>query len=142
MGTDGFGIPQMGGLSPFNPQIMICDKPDKSDQLGSPSQLEIAEKKNAAVSVEPRKLAIPREVVIDPVETARSPEKEDTVRTLDISETREPQRNRVAVCYANSNKVANQSVYYSRYENLLGCSRFERPVGGLDQLEVGLFGLN
>jgi N4-gp56 family major capsid protein len=31
MGTDGFGIPQMGGLSPFNPQIMICDKPDKSD---------------------------------------------------------------------------------------------------------------
>jgi N4-gp56 family major capsid protein len=30
-GTDGFGIPQMGGLSPFNPQIMICDKPDKSD---------------------------------------------------------------------------------------------------------------
>lgn len=31
MGTDGFGIPQMGGLSPFNPQMMICDKPDKSD---------------------------------------------------------------------------------------------------------------
>jgi N4-gp56 family major capsid protein len=31
MGTDGFGIPQMGGLSPFNPQVMICDKPDKSD---------------------------------------------------------------------------------------------------------------
>jgi N4-gp56 family major capsid protein len=31
LGTDGFGIPQMGGLSPFNPQIMICDKPDKSD---------------------------------------------------------------------------------------------------------------
>jgi len=31
MGTDGFGIPQMGGLSPFNPSIMICDKPDKSD---------------------------------------------------------------------------------------------------------------
>src|SRR5215471_96637 len=31
MGTNGFGIPQMGGLSPFNPQIMICDKPDKSD---------------------------------------------------------------------------------------------------------------
>jgi len=30
-GTDGFGIPQMGGKSPFNPQIMICDKPDKSD---------------------------------------------------------------------------------------------------------------
>jgi hypothetical protein len=21
----------MGGLSPFNPQMMICDKPDKSD---------------------------------------------------------------------------------------------------------------
>ena len=31
LGTDAFGIPQMGGLSPFNPQIMICDKPDKSD---------------------------------------------------------------------------------------------------------------
>jgi N4-gp56 family major capsid protein len=31
MGTDGFGIPQMGGLSPFNPQLMICDKPDKAD---------------------------------------------------------------------------------------------------------------
>jgi N4-gp56 family major capsid protein len=31
MGTDGFGIPQMGGLSPFNPQMLICDKPDKSD---------------------------------------------------------------------------------------------------------------
>lgn len=30
-GTDGFGIPQMGGKSPFNPQVMICDKPDKSD---------------------------------------------------------------------------------------------------------------
>ena len=31
MGTDGFGIPQMAGQSPFNPSIMICDKPDKSD---------------------------------------------------------------------------------------------------------------
>jgi N4-gp56 family major capsid protein len=31
MGTDGFGIPQMGGLSPFNPTMMICDKPDKAD---------------------------------------------------------------------------------------------------------------
>jgi N4-gp56 family major capsid protein len=31
LGTDAFGIPQMGGLSPFNPSIMICDKPDKSD---------------------------------------------------------------------------------------------------------------
>lgn len=30
-GSDGFGIPQMGGLSPFNPSVMICDKPDKSD---------------------------------------------------------------------------------------------------------------
>jgi N4-gp56 family major capsid protein len=31
LGTDGFGIPQMGGQSPFNPSVMICDKPDKSD---------------------------------------------------------------------------------------------------------------
>lgn len=31
MGTDGFGIPQMAGGSPFSPSIMICDKPDKSD---------------------------------------------------------------------------------------------------------------
>ena len=31
LGSDGFGIPQMGGQSPFNPSIMICDKPDKAD---------------------------------------------------------------------------------------------------------------
>lgn len=31
LGSDGFGIPQMGGQSPFNPSVMICDKPDKSD---------------------------------------------------------------------------------------------------------------
>jgi len=31
VGSDGFGIPQMGGQSPFNPSVMICDKPDKSD---------------------------------------------------------------------------------------------------------------
>src|ERR1041385_4306779 len=31
LGSDGFGIPQLGGASPFNPSIMICDKPDKSD---------------------------------------------------------------------------------------------------------------
>jgi hypothetical protein len=31
MGDDGFGIPLMGGQSPFNPSVMICDKPDKSD---------------------------------------------------------------------------------------------------------------
>jgi len=31
LGSDGFGIPQLGGQSPFNPSVMICDKPDKSD---------------------------------------------------------------------------------------------------------------
>lgn len=31
LGDDGFGIPLMGGQSPFNPSVMICDKPDKSD---------------------------------------------------------------------------------------------------------------
>lgn len=31
LGADGFGIPQMGGLSPFNPSIMICDKAEKAD---------------------------------------------------------------------------------------------------------------
>jgi N4-gp56 family major capsid protein len=31
LGEGGFGIPQMGGQSPFNPNVMICDKPDKSD---------------------------------------------------------------------------------------------------------------
>jgi N4-gp56 family major capsid protein len=31
LGSDGFGIPQLGGASPFNPSVMICDKPDKSD---------------------------------------------------------------------------------------------------------------
>jgi hypothetical protein len=53
------------------------------------SWLEIAKMKNAAISVKLRKLTIPREVVVDPVETARSPEREDTVRTLAIFETRE-----------------------------------------------------
>jgi N4-gp56 family major capsid protein len=31
LGDDAFGIPLMGGQSPFNPSIMICDRPDKSD---------------------------------------------------------------------------------------------------------------
>jgi|SRR5215471_1849049 len=31
LGSGGYGIPQMGGQSPFNPSVMICDKPDKSD---------------------------------------------------------------------------------------------------------------
>jgi N4-gp56 family major capsid protein len=31
VGDDGFGIPLMGGQSPFNPSVMICDRPDKSD---------------------------------------------------------------------------------------------------------------
>lgn len=31
LGSDGFGIPQMAGNSPFSPSVMICDKPDKSD---------------------------------------------------------------------------------------------------------------
>jgi|SRR5215471_18533500 len=31
LGDNGFGIPQMGGQSPFNPSVMICDRPDKSD---------------------------------------------------------------------------------------------------------------
>ena len=31
LGDDGFGIPLMGGQSPFNPSVMICDKPDKAD---------------------------------------------------------------------------------------------------------------
>ena len=142
MGTDGFGIPQMGGLSPFNPQMMICDKPDKSDQLGSPSRLGIAGMKNAAVSVELPQGTIPREVVIDPVETARSPEREDTVRSLDISETREPLGNQVAACSASSNKVANQSVYYSRFEMLLGQLRPKCDVDCLGQLKIGVCGLN
>ena len=46
--------------------------------------------KNAAISVELRKLTIPREVINDPVETVRSPEREDPVRTLNIFEIREP----------------------------------------------------
>ncbi len=35
LGSDGFGIPQMGGLSPFNPSVMICDKAEKSDPSNS-----------------------------------------------------------------------------------------------------------
>jgi N4-gp56 family major capsid protein len=31
LGSDGFGIPQMAGLSPFSPSVMICDKADKTD---------------------------------------------------------------------------------------------------------------
>ena len=31
MGTDAFGIPMMAGNSPYDPKVMICDKPDKSD---------------------------------------------------------------------------------------------------------------
>ncbi len=31
LGEGAFGIPQLGGASPFNPSIMICDKPDKAD---------------------------------------------------------------------------------------------------------------
>src|SRR6266487_239812 len=31
VGSDGFGIPQLGGQSPFNPSVQICDKADKSD---------------------------------------------------------------------------------------------------------------
>jgi N4-gp56 family major capsid protein len=31
LGDNAFGIPLMGGQSPFNPSIMICDRPDKSD---------------------------------------------------------------------------------------------------------------
>lgn len=30
-GKDAFGAPELGGQSPYNPSIMICDKPDKSD---------------------------------------------------------------------------------------------------------------
>jgi N4-gp56 family major capsid protein len=31
VGSDGYGIPILGGQSPFNPQSMICNKADKSD---------------------------------------------------------------------------------------------------------------
>lgn len=31
LGADGFGIPQMAGLSPFSPAVMICDKAEKVD---------------------------------------------------------------------------------------------------------------
>lgn len=31
LGADGFGIPQMAGMSPFSPAVMICDKAEKVD---------------------------------------------------------------------------------------------------------------
>jgi hypothetical protein len=104
--------------------------------------LGTAEMKNAAVSVEPLKREIPREVVIDPVETARGPEREDTVRTLDIFETREPLRNRVAVCYANSNNFANESVYHHGIEDVLGRRGPQQSMDCFGIKQEPVFGLN